>query len=248
VAAQRLRGVGCRRTSDLLKMPLLHDERQLGRSGSKQSAWRSRYRSRARYSDASLSFQQPSAGSGVALRAQRSSKRNGIGTTGSALFPGACLRGIVLIVYPPRPVTSGKIQVFQEWLLGRSDLSNERTPSSLRALGGMVYVWNPPAPPSFHAAFFRATINALAHHCSSSSMVFEFGSRYEASFRSLPCINAAMKSAPWICTPVRVGAICSFHAHEPQLLDRPRRPDASVADIGRGPCGSTRYTRSRERS
>src|SRR6266702_758889 len=105
--------------SDLLKMPLLHDERQ------PWSLWFEavglEYRDTGqgpRYSDASLLLPAAIGGLGVALaRASLVEAELASGRLVRLFSRSVPTRYSYFIVYPPRSASSGKIQVFQEWLL-----------------------------------------------------------------------------------------------------------------------------------
>src|SRR5437879_6398632 len=104
---------------DLLKMPLLHDERQ------PWSIWFEamglNYRDTGqgpRYSDASLLLPAAIGGLGVALaRAALVEAELASGRLARLFSRSVPTRYSYCIVYPRRSKRSGKIQVFQEWLL-----------------------------------------------------------------------------------------------------------------------------------
>ncbi len=144
-----------RAPGDLLKMPLLHDERQPWSIWFKAVGLDYRdARQRQRYGD------------------QRSSQRTWNPAGWFGFFPGACPRDTrTSSCIRPAPSVWEKFKCSRSGSSSRSDPSNERTPSSLKsgrrhrlAYGSIFFNWNPPAQPSFHAALFRATISALAHH------------------------------------------------------------------------------------
>src|SRR5712691_5741063 len=105
--------------ADLLKAPLLHDERQ------PWSIWFEAvgldYRDtgqRPRYSDSNLLLPAAVAGLGVALaRASLVEADLASGRLVRLFSRSVPTRYSYFIVYPPRSASSGKIQVFQEWLL-----------------------------------------------------------------------------------------------------------------------------------
>ena len=119
VCSPALRGARLPRLpSDLLKMPLLHDERQ------PWSIWFEAvgldYRDAGqgpRYSDASLLLPAAIGGLGVALA--RASLVEAELASGRLvrLFSRSVPTTYSYIVYPPRSKSSAKIQVFQQWLL-----------------------------------------------------------------------------------------------------------------------------------
>jgi LysR family glycine cleavage system transcriptional activator len=105
--------------SDLLKMPLLHDERQ------PWSIWFEavglEYRDAGegpRYSDENLLLPAAIGGLGVALaRASLVEAELASGRLVQLFSRSVPTRYSYFIVYPPRSKSFGKIQVFQEWLL-----------------------------------------------------------------------------------------------------------------------------------
>jgi DNA-binding transcriptional LysR family regulator len=107
--------------SDLLKMPLLHDERQpwsiwfeavgLGYRDAGQGP---------RYSDENLLLPAAIGGLGVALaRASLVEADLASGRLVRLFSRSVPTRYSYFIVYPPRSEGFGKIQVFQEWLLAQ---------------------------------------------------------------------------------------------------------------------------------
>ena len=105
--------------ADLLKVPLLHDERQ------PWSIWFEAvgldYRDAGqgpRYSDENLLLPAAIGGLGVALaRASLVEAELAAGRLVQLFSRSVPTRYSYFIVYPPRAKNSGKIQVFQEWLL-----------------------------------------------------------------------------------------------------------------------------------
>jgi LysR family glycine cleavage system transcriptional activator len=107
-----------RAPSDLLKMPLLHDERHPWSIWFEAVGLNYRDARRGpRYSDASLLLPAAIGGLGVALA--RASLVEGELASGRLvrLFSRSVPTTYSYIVYPPRSKNSAKIQVFQQWLL-----------------------------------------------------------------------------------------------------------------------------------
>ena len=108
-----------RAPGDLLKMPLLHDERQPWSIWFKAVGLDYRdARQRPRYGDQTLLLAAAIAGLGVALaRASFVAADLESGRLVRLFSRSVPTRYSYFIVYPPRSKGFGKIQVFQEWLL-----------------------------------------------------------------------------------------------------------------------------------
>ncbi len=108
-----------RAPGDLLKMPLLHDERQPWSIWFKAVGLNYRDASqRQRYGDQTLLLAAAIAGLGVALaRASFVAADLESGRLVRLFSRSVPTRYSYFIVYPPRSERLGKIQVFQEWLL-----------------------------------------------------------------------------------------------------------------------------------
>jgi len=108
-----------RAPGDLLKMPLLHDERQPWSIWFKAVGLDYRdARQRPRYGDQTLLLAAAIAGLGVALaRASFVAPDLESGRLVRLFSRSVPTRYSYFIVYPPRSKGFGKIQVFQEWLL-----------------------------------------------------------------------------------------------------------------------------------
>src|SRR5213594_884476 len=108
-----------RAPGDLLKMPLLHDERQPWSIWFKAVGLDYRNaRQRPRYGDQTLLLAAAIAGLGVALaRASFVAADLESGRLVRLFSRSVPTRNSYFIVYPPRSKGLGKIQVFQEWLL-----------------------------------------------------------------------------------------------------------------------------------
>jgi LysR family glycine cleavage system transcriptional activator len=125
-----------RAPSDLLKVPLLHDERQPWSLWFKAVGLDYRdARQRPRYGDQTLLLAAAIAGLGVALaRASLVQADLESGRLVRLFSQSARTSYSYFIVYPPRSETLRKIQAFQEWLLeqvGSGEIAG--TPASSRA-------------------------------------------------------------------------------------------------------------------
>src|SRR5207249_2593609 len=198
----------------------------LGPSGSRRSAWTTATPVKDRGTATRRCCLRPPLRASVSpWRVHRSSQRTWNPAGWFGFFPGACPRDTRTSSCILRgPKTSEKSKCSRSGCSSRSGLSNERTPSSLKP--GRTHCLCPRRPRD-HLS--RGALPRNQQRARPPLKLVEHGLRVQLEVRKFLQVLALLQGRH------EIGALemdsgtrrshLQLHAHEPQLLDRPGRPD-----------------------